>query len=410
MFFPQTSGLFATTSTTISSVSIDTYPEMLEQELIATRQALQNTARVMNAESSSRLNARQTVDQRFIPATSTEMAPSFYHPNSVASTPGFSGLPQYSSYLGTASHISSQEEIHTEIPQRINYTTAGMGQIATQSSMSSYYPAFSQLESSQSQSPSADYSYYTATQFPSLYNQYSTAYDTVGYDEQYSVSPALPYTQQQHTNMVSSTNFCSPSPAPYLAVPPMESNTASSTPEMAPEGNFPEPRTPPSFMSSTTTSPIPVGDDDDLVGVGLYDEPLSASSWDDTMNEPAEPMLYSYQPKRKSLKLEETFDPSTIPTSSKEDDADEDEDDEDEEEEETSKEEIQESKREPEGVSGTAATSSMISTYPSYLPDPTTQSFPLNVSEFINRYGWKSIVPASLPMYHESYVPHYSAV
>lgn len=134
----------------------------------------------------------------------------------------------------------------------------------------------------------------------------------------------MAYTQQQDVDMTSSTYDATPLSHGQLSLPAMESNTAFSTPDLPANQQFPEPKTPPPPTSSNSSCES-VRDEDDLVGVGLYDEPLSTSYWDESLSSSVDPILYPYPTTRKGLKLEETLDPSTLNCSDMDADGDEEE-------------------------------------------------------------------------------------
>lgn len=189
---------------------------------------------------------------------------------------------------------------------------------------SSYFPGNQQPQFSQEQTVSSNYVYSSADQSLSSFGQYQMTPD--GYYDTYFPTSAMPmvYTQQQDVDMTSSTYDATPLSHAHLSLPAMESNTAFSTPDLPANQQFPEPKTPPPPTSSNSSCES-VRDEDDLVGVGLYDEPLSTSYWDESLSSSVDPILYPYPAARKGLKLEETLDPSTLNCSDMDADGDEEE-------------------------------------------------------------------------------------
>ncbi|PGH05160.1 hypothetical protein AJ80_08396 [Polytolypa hystricis UAMH7299] len=107
-------------------------------------------------------------------------------------------------------------------------------------------------------------------------------------------------------------------------------HSAMSTPDMLPLPQFPlEPKTPPAAPADTMTS----SSSDELVGVGLYDEPDALLLWDQpggtdclgSLGGGMDDSIILQNPARKGLKLEETFDPTENPPQSDSEDAEADE-------------------------------------------------------------------------------------
>ncbi|EGE07579.1 hypothetical protein TEQG_06493 [Trichophyton equinum CBS 127.97] len=283
------------------------YSDTFDQDIIASRQALQSTARTISAESSSRLAsmAHHSPEHTMLALSNRPEV----HRNASISAAGFS-RPAYSSPNTPFYH------------QQCAYQPASVP--ATTMAASSYFPKYQQTHFSQEQTVSSNYVYSSIDQPLSSYGQYQMT--PGGYYDTYFPTSAMSmaYTQQQDVDMTSSTHDTTPLSHAHLSLPSMESNTAFSTPDLPANQQFPEPKTPPPPNSSNSSCES-VRDEDDLVGVGLYDEPLSTSYWDESLSSSVDPILYPYPATRKGLKLEETLDPSTLNCSDMDADGDEEE-------------------------------------------------------------------------------------
>ncbi|KAF3483421.1 uncharacterized protein GIQ15_02745 [Arthroderma uncinatum] len=197
---------------------------------------------------------------------------------------------------------------------------------ATTMAASSYFPKYQPVQYPQAQPISSDYMYSSMSQPLSPYDQYAMASEAY-YDTYLPSGLSMAYFQQQDADMLSSAFNDTPPTHAHLSLPAMDSNTAFSTPDMPSNQQFPEPKTPPPPTSSSSSCES-VRDDDDLVGVGLYDEPLSTSFWEESLSSSVDPILYPHPLMRKGLKLEETLDPSTLNCSDMDADGDDEEEEE----------------------------------------------------------------------------------
>ncbi|KAM5448356.1 hypothetical protein MaudCBS49596_005445 [Microsporum audouinii] len=263
----------------------------IDQDIIASRKALQSTARAISAESSSRL------------ASMAQHSPEYELPRSA---------------LISAAGLPSSAYIYSNTP--FPYQQTAYQPAATTTSTASYLPKYQQTQYTPEQSISSDYLYSSMDQALPAYGQYQMSQD--GYYD-LSSTMSMIYAQQQDVDMTSSTYDATPLSHAHLSLPAMESNTAFSTPDMPSNQQFPEPKTPPPPTSSTSSCES-VRDEEDLVGVGLYDEPLS-TYWDESLSSSVDPILYPHPIMRKGLKLEETLDPSTLNCSDMDADGDDDE-------------------------------------------------------------------------------------
>ncbi|EFR04640.1 hypothetical protein MGYG_07646 [Nannizzia gypsea CBS 118893] len=282
------------------------YPDTIDQDIIASRQALQSTARTISAESSSRLaSMAHHSPEHTMQALSNRHE---LHRNASISAAELSH-PAYSSPNTPFYH------------QQATYQPVSVP--ATTMAAPSYFPKYQQAEYSQGPIVSSNYVYSSVEQPLSSYGQYQMTPD--GYYDTYLPTSTMPMAYaQQDVDMTSSTYDATPLSHAHLSLPAMESNTAFSTPDLPANQQFPEPKTPPPPTSSNSSGES-VRDEDDLVGVGLYDEPLDTSYWDESLSSSVDPILYPYPPTRKGLKLEETLDPSTLNCSDMDADGDEEE-------------------------------------------------------------------------------------
>ncbi|EEP80167.1 predicted protein [Uncinocarpus reesii 1704] len=109
--------------------------------------------------------------------------------------------------------------------------------------------------------------------------------------------------------------------------PTPQNTTATSSPELFSYHHVPEPKTPP-FLAADDGAKS----DEVLVGVGLYDEPVEAISWEESSSMESHfgirtnldgPFLKPAQIIGKGLKLEETFNPPPVESDAEDDSEDE---------------------------------------------------------------------------------------
>ncbi|KAK2875078.1 hypothetical protein FQN49_001796 [Arthroderma sp. PD_2] len=289
--------MFQQSSSYLSLASANPYSDTLDEDIIASRQALQSTARAISAESSSRLAtmARHSPEHAML-------APSNRYEHHQSALISAAGLPR-SAYSSPNTPFCQQQNTS------MAYEQASVP--ATTMSSSSYFPNYQQAQYSPGEPMLSDHMYPAVSHQLSPYDQYAMTQEGY-YDAYLPTSMSMAYAQQQGVEMLSSVFGDTPPPHAHLSLPAMDNNTAFSTPDMPSNQQFPEPKTPPPPASSNSSCEG-VRDDDDLVGVGLYDEPLSTSYWEEpSPSDSVDPILYPNPIMRKGLKLEETLDPSTL--------------------------------------------------------------------------------------------------
>ena len=320
-----------------SWASADSYT--LDQDIIASRQALQHTAKAIGTETSFRSNSRRAENMaRYhqhqyqqqhhqgdhgmqLASTRPELHQSAFI--SAAALPGDAPSPYVAPYLAGSHYTggfeqtnvsSTLEDLHHQQQQlpTAYYTTAStyntLPAVTTQAQEPCYasYPVSS---TSSIQLPSIN----TTAMYGGI--QYSTNNYGYGLHQE----PA--YYGADERDMMYETEsrpfFDYQGCMDGYSAPPLmvADQTAFSTPDMLMSQRFPEPKTPPPPATAAAKGfdPVASESDDDLVGVGLYDEPMSSSFLEEPMSAfNSRQYVRAGEGMGKGLKLEETFDPSTL--------------------------------------------------------------------------------------------------